>query len=169
MSPLRRLLLLLVLCAPPACADALYRIELILFRHAEPLEASRRAPYDWAHNARLLANSDAQPADFEALAARLDSGDGYRVLLRQTWRQRLDERVAVVEGARHLEHFPVQGVIALRLRHGLEVDARFWVNRFGEYGRLLASEQLQQRVQLRPGELRYIDHGSLGALIRASY
>ncbi|MNJ64371.1 hypothetical protein D3C77_603170 [compost metagenome] len=91
------------------------------------------------------------------------------MLLRQTWRQRIDERVAVVEGARHLEHFPVQGVIALRLRHGLEVDARFWVNRFGEYGRLLASEQLQQRVQLRPGELRYIDHGSLGALIRASY
>ena len=44
--PLRYLLLLLALLAPQVRAEALYRVELILFRHAPPLEASQRARYD---------------------------------------------------------------------------------------------------------------------------
>ncbi|WP_375294143.1 CsiV family protein [Klebsiella pneumoniae] len=47
----------------------------------------------------------------------------------------------------------------------MQTDMTFWVNRFGEYGQLLASERLTQRVRLVPGRLTYIDHGSLGLLI----
>lgn len=168
MPPLRRLLLLLVLCAPPAFADALYRVELILFRHADPLFSSQRAPFDWARDAQPLERTAERATDLDELAARLDSGDGYRVLLHQAWQQRIGERRSLGAGQRQFEHFPIEGVIGLQQGRWLAVDVRLWVNRFGEYGQLLASEQLRQRVDLRPGELRYIDHGSLGLLIRAS-
>lgn len=46
--PRRYLALLLLWLAPQVHAEALYRVELILFRHATPLEASQHAPYDWA-------------------------------------------------------------------------------------------------------------------------
>ncbi|MCW3150233.1 peptidoglycan binding protein CsiV [Stutzerimonas stutzeri] len=171
MQSLRRLALLALLTAPPVVAQEPYRIELILFRQAAPLEASQRAPHDWAHAApRLEAAARRAPA-LDELATRLDASDGYRVLLHETWRQRLDDqsvRLSLAQGQSHFEHFPLQGTLVLRQGRWLEVDARFWVNRFGEYGQLLASEQLRQKVRLRPGELRYIDHNSLGLLIKAS-
>ncbi|MDI9750545.1 hypothetical protein QM285_22285, partial [Stutzerimonas stutzeri] len=46
--PRRYLALLLLWLAPQVHAEALYRVELILFRHATPLEASQHAPCDWA-------------------------------------------------------------------------------------------------------------------------
>ncbi|WP_336470090.1 CsiV family protein, partial [Stutzerimonas stutzeri] len=52
--PRRYLALLLLWLAPQVHAEALYRVELILFRHATPLEASQHAPYDWARQARPL-------------------------------------------------------------------------------------------------------------------
>ena len=79
--PLRYLLLLLALLAPQVRAEALYRVELILFRHAPPLEASQRARYDWADGAQVLdRRAERQPA-LEHVAARLTPGQGYQVLL----------------------------------------------------------------------------------------
>ena len=61
--PRRYLALLLLWLAPQVHAEALYRVELILFRHATPLEASQNAPYDWTRQARPLeGRAERQPA-----------------------------------------------------------------------------------------------------------
>ncbi|MGE4406821.1 CsiV family protein [Pseudomonas sp.] len=171
MPSLRCLALLAMLVAPPALADTLYRVELLLFRHGAPLEASQRAPYDWMRDALPLAAANERAPALGEVAARLEASDGYRVLLHQAWQQPLGERgvrLAFSQGEPHFEHFPLQGTLGLRQGRWLEVDARFWLNRFGEYGQLLGSQYLRQTFQLRPGELRYIDHDSLGLLIKAS-
>ncbi len=83
--PLRYLVLLLTLLAPQAHAEALYRVELILFRHAPPLEASQHAPYDWADSAQMLdRRAERQPA-LEHVAARLTPDQGYQVLMQRAW------------------------------------------------------------------------------------
>ena len=73
--------------------------------------------------------------------------------------------IAIHQGQRHFEHYPTQGTLKLRPGRYMQTDVTFWVNRFGEYGQLLASERLTQRVRLVPGRLTYIDHDSLGLLI----
>ena len=166
--PLRYLVLLLTLLAPQAHAEALYRVELILFRHAPPLEASQHAPYNWADSAQVLdRRAERQPA-LEHVAARLTPDQGYQVLLQRAWQQAVSEdapTIALHQGQRHFEHYPIQGLLRVRPGRYMQTDMTFWVNRFGEYGQLLASERLTQRVRLVPGRLTYIDHGSVGLLI----
>ncbi|CJL07293.1 Protein of uncharacterised function (DUF2803) [Streptococcus pneumoniae] len=166
--PRRYLALLLLWLAPQVHAEALYRVELILFRHATPLEASQHAPYDWARQARPLEpRAERQPA-LEHIAARLTPEQGYQVLLHRAWQQPVSDdgpAIAIHQGQRHFEHYPIQGTLKLRTGRYMQTDMTFWVNRFGEYGQLLASERLTQRVRLVPGRLTYIDHDSLGLLI----
>jgi len=166
--PRRYLALLLLWLAPQVHAEALYRVELILFRHATPLEASQHAPYDWARQARPLERrAERQPA-LEHIAARLTPEQGYQVLLHRAWQQPVSDdgpAITIHQGQRHFEHYPIQGTLKLRTGRYMQTDMTFWVNRFGEYGQLLASERLTQRVRLVPGRLTYIDHDSLGLLI----
>lgn len=166
--PRRYLALLLLWLSPQVHAEALYRVELILFRHATPLEASRHAPYDWARQALPLERrAERQPA-LEHIAARRTPEQGYQVLLHRAWQQPVSDdgpAIAIHQGQRHFEHYPIQGTLKLRPGRYMQTDTTFWVNRFGEYGQLLASERLTQRVRLVPGRLTYIDHDSLGLLI----
>ncbi|MCQ4299841.1 peptidoglycan binding protein CsiV [Pseudomonas songnenensis] len=166
--PLRHLILLLALLTPPAHAEALYRVELILFRHAPPLEASQRARYDWAEGAQVLdRRAERQPA-LEHIAARLTPDQGYQVLLQRAWQQAVSDKastIALHQGQRHFEHYPIEGLLTVRPGRYMQTDMTFWVNRFGDYGELLSSERLTQRVRLVPGRLTYIDHDSLGLLI----
>jgi hypothetical protein len=166
--PVRWLLLSLALCAPSAFAEALYRVDLVLFRHASPLEASKRAPYDWAGGSRALERSTERQPALEHITARLTPAEGYQVLLQRAWEQPVNDNgqaIALHQGQRHFEHYPIQGVLKLRPGRYVQTDVTFWVNRFGDYGQLLASERLTQRVRLVPGRLTYIDHDSLGLLI----
>ncbi len=168
MQSLRCLALLAVLVAPQALADTLYRVELILFRHAAALEASRPAPPDWAHGTRLLARADERAPALHDVAARLSPDRGYQILMQRAWQQRIandGETIALTQGDRRFEHYPLQGRLKLRPGRYIQADAVFWVNRFGEHGQLLASERLQQRVRLEPRKLNYMDHDSLGLLI----
>ncbi|MBK3867881.1 hypothetical protein GFL09_09290 [Pseudomonas stutzeri] len=168
MPLLRCLALLPMLLTPSAFADALYRVEVILFRHATPLEASQRAPYDWAQGARPLARSAERQPAWETLAARLAPDRGYKVLLRRAWQQRVTdsgEPIALHQGRPHFEHYPIEGTLKLQPGRYMPAEVSFWVNRFGDHDQLLASERLTQRLRLVPGRLTYIDHDSLGLLI----
>nr|WP_272890414.1 CsiV family protein [Stutzerimonas stutzeri] len=162
------MLLLLALCTPPAFAEALYRVEVLLFRHDAPLQASQRAPVDWAKGAHMLERSAERQPVLEAVAERLSAEPGYQLLLHRAWRQPITDNskaIALHQGQRHFEHYPIQGVLQLRPGRYMQTDVTFWINRFGDYGQLLASERLTQRVRLVPGRLTYIDHDSLGLLI----
>lgn len=173
MPPLRFVIpVLLWLACRSALAEEVWLVEMILFRHAEsPVEASQPVPHDWRQAARpLLAGSERPPA-LNALAARLTPEAGYRVLLHKAWRQPLaDEpaRVAIEAGARQAGHAPLESRFVFTPSLPLETRVDVWVNRFDPDGRLLGSEHLGQRVRLRPGALHYLDHGSLGLLLRAS-
>ena len=164
--PRRYLALLLLWLSPQVHAEALYRVELILFRHATPLEASRHAPYDWARQALPLERR----AERRALEHRRPADPGAGLsgaaaprLAAAGQRRRPGHRHS--RGQRHFEHYPIRGTLKLRPGRYMQTDTTFWVSRFGEYGQLLASERLTQRVRLVPGRLTYIDHDSLGLLI----
>ena len=46
------------------------------------------------------------------------------------------------------------------------MEADFWVNRFGDDGFLAGSQHIRQGTRLKNGELTYLDHPSLGILIK---
>lgn len=166
--PVRGLLVLLALVAPQAFAEALYRVEVLLFRHDTALLASQRAPSDWADDAQPLERSAERQPVLESIAEKLSAEPGYELLLHRAWRQPIREggkAIALHQGPRHFEHYPLQGVLKVRPGRYMQTDVTFWANRFGEYGQLLASERLTERVRLVPGRLTYIDHDSLGLLI----
>jgi hypothetical protein len=172
MRLLHLLPLLASLLAPAAMAERLYQVELILFRQsADALLASQAPAEDWASGApRLDAASLRSPALQDA-AAKLSPAQGYQVLLHQAWQQPLQaqmNRVSLVAGEGHFDQFPAQGVIGLSLGETLQLEADLWANQFDDSGLLLASERLRQSRLLKAGELTYLDHGSLGALIRVS-
>jgi len=109
--PRRYLALLLLWLAPQVHAEALYRVELILFRHATPLQASQHAPYDWARQARPLEpRAERQPA-LEHIAARLTPEQGYQVLLHRAWQQPVSDDGPAIEYV-HPDHRGRLGLIA---------------------------------------------------------
>lgn len=168
---LRPLLVSLLLIAPAAFAEALYQVELIVFRQAEKaVPASQPAPEDWAGKAAALpATAQRSPAltgEAEKLAAK-----GYQVLLHQAWQQDVSGSPTAVRfstGKERDGHFPVEGVLDLAQGRQLELKLTTWVNRFNAEGFLAGSERLQIARRLIPGQLTYLDHPSLGALIRVS-
>lgn len=171
MRPLRFLPLLMALLAPTALAERLYEVELIIFRQgSQVLPASQPAAEDWASGANRLGMESQRSTSLDGEVAKLKSSANYQVLLHQAWQQTLrasSERVAFTSGEGSFDQYPVQGVIGLSLAETLELEADIWVNQLDEQGLLLQSERLRQSRRLTPGELTYLDHGSIGALIRA--
>lgn len=169
---LRPLLVSLLLVAPTAFAEALYRVDLIVFRQAEkPLDASQPAPEDWAGSAALIAATDERSSALAHEAEKLQGDPGYRILLHKAWQQGVGSAAAPVRfvtGQQSDGHFPVEGVLDLTQDRQLELNLQAWVNRFNTAGFLAGSERLQIKRRLIPGQLVYIDHPSLGALIRVS-
>lgn len=48
------------------------------------------------------------------------------------------------------------------------MDADFWVNQFDADGLATASERIKHSSRLKNGQLTYLDHGSLGLLIKVT-
>lgn len=172
MRAFRYFTLLLCLLAPSAFADALYQIEVIVFRQAgQPVVASQPAPDDWAAGAQSITGNERGIA-LEDIAAKLNPGSGYQVLLHKAWAQTLGAvpgKSALSTGNEQFGHYPVEGTIALTLLERLvDIDADIWVNQFDADALLTGSERLKQRSRLKNNELTYLDHGSLGMLVKVT-
>ncbi|WAF87522.1 CsiV family protein [Metapseudomonas otitidis] len=172
MRAFRFITLLLALVAPSAFADGLYQVEMILFRQAgEPVPASQNAPDDWANGSQTLSSVGERATNLNNEAARLNPGAGYQVLLHKAWSQSIGaapSKVAVTTGDGQLGHFPVEGTVELSQGRFTDVSVDFWVNRFDASGLLSGSERIKQGTRLKSGELTYLDHSSLGILIRVN-
>lgn len=163
--------LLLCLMASSAFAERLYQVELVVFRQAgEPVPAPRVAPDDWAGTALPIAGHE-RPTALHNEAAKLTPGNGYQVLLHKAWGQSIGtqpSKAAVSSGEQQLGHYPVQGTLSFSQERFTDVDIELWINHFSRDGLLDSSEHLKVNQRLQDNSLTYIDHGSLGALIRIS-
>ncbi|MBX9914758.1 MAG: peptidoglycan binding protein CsiV [Pseudomonadaceae bacterium] len=172
MRLLRHLPLLLCLLSPTAFADSNYQVELILFRQAStPLLSSQPVPDDWASDAQLPASGSERSTALNNEAAKLIPANGYEVLLHQAWQQSVGPtpvKIALSNGQEQLGQFPAQGTLSLKLESFVDVTADFWANQFDADGMVTASEHIKQSSRLKNGQATYLDHGSLGILIKVS-
>lgn len=161
--------LLFCLLAPSAFAERLYQVELLVFRQAgEPLLAPHIAPDGWAGGALPIAGSE-RATTLDGEAAKLNPGNGYRLLLHKAWSQTIGgnpSRVAVSSGEGQFGHYPVEGTLTFSQDRLTDLDVELWINRFSDDGLLEASEQFKVAQRLKDNSLTYLDHGNLGALIR---
>lgn len=168
----RYLLLLLVLLAPTSFADDLYQVELIVFQQeGDAVYASQPAPEDWAKGAQPPAADSRRPTAMDAQANKLAQAQGYQVLMHKAWKQAIGDtpvKIAISEGRQQDGHFPVEGTLTLRQQRFIDTQADFWVNQFGGDGLLQHSQHMVQDVSLKNDVLAYLDHPSLGMLIRVS-
>lgn len=165
------LLLSLALLSPAAFAEP-YQVELILFQQSgDAVFASRTAPDDWAKGA-LPPDADSQrPTALDAQAAKLQQNEGFQVLMHKAWRQEIDAtpvKIALNEGQKRDGHFPVEGTITLSQQRFVNTQTDFWINQFGADGLLAASQHMVQDASLKNSVLTYLDHPSLGMLIKVS-
>lgn len=172
MRVIRSLALLLVLIAPAAFADGSYSVELILFRqNGEPAATNQAAPEDWAADAKTLGADNQTSTTLDNLVSKLESSEGYKVLLHRAWLQELSatpSKVAISSGQQQFGHFPIEGTVSLGLARFTDIDANFWVNQLDDHGVLMSSERMRQATRVRNGELTYMDNGSLAMLIKVS-
>lgn len=90
-------------------------------------------------------------------------------MLHKAWQQGAGTSPAPVRFATGKEsdgHFPVEGVLDLTQGRQLELNLQTWVNQFNRDGFLASSERLQIQRRVLPGQPTYLDHPSIGALIR---
>ena len=172
MRLLRTLTLLLSFVAPMAMAESLYQVEVIFFRQAgEVIPASQLAPEDWAVGSQSIAAGSERGTALNNEAAKLIPANGYQVLLHQAWAQPLGAspiKVALTAGNQAFGHYPIEGTLTLNVDPTINLQATLWINQFDPQGLVTGSELLKQSIRLQAGKLTYIDHGSLGLLIRVN-
>ena len=100
---------------------------------------------------------------------------GYEIYLHQAWSQPLDNDlvVALHRGQADNGIYPVQGLVRLSQENLTELQVAFWRNRPAaglgiQSSSSVVSEQLHQTRALRPNEVHYLDHQSLGMLVTIS-
>lgn len=168
----RYLPLLLALIAPASFADDLYQVELILFQQeGDVVYSSQPAPDDWAKGAQPLDEDARRPTAMDAQANKLAQAQGYHVLMHKAWKQAIGDapvKIALDEGRQQDGHFPVEGTLTLRQQRFVDTQVDFWINQFGGDGLLAGSQHMVQDVSLKNDVLAYLDHPSLGMLIRVS-
>jgi hypothetical protein len=168
----RHLSLLLTLLSSTAFADSNYQVEMIFFRQATtPLLSSQPVPDDWASDAQLPASGSERSTALNNEAAKLVPANGYEVLLHQAWQQSVGPtpvKIALSNGQEQLGQYPAQGTLSLKLENYIDVTADFWANQFDADGMVAASEHIKQSSRLKSGQVTYLDHGSLGILIKVS-
>lgn len=171
MRPLHLIALLLCLLAPSAFAERLYQVELLVFRQAgDALIAPKIAPDDWAAGALPIGGAERSTA-LNNEAAKLSASNGYQLLLHKAWSQTMGSspsRVAVTSGDGQLGHYPVEGTLSFVQERFTDLELELWINRFSPDGLVEASEHMKVSQRLKDNSLTYLDHGSLGALIRIS-
>ncbi|WP_022962371.1 CsiV family protein [Halopseudomonas pelagia] len=176
-----QLLALLTLCGWMGLAQAQsqnnYQVELVIFSQPSAQLTPGTAPsYGWADQATKLGEttrSDVRILDSSRHRLSSDAGklsaQGYKVVLHQAWTQPDDNNlvIAVHEGQEMDGVYPVQALISLGRERLLEVDITAWINNQTQE-RELVSERIKQIRRLRLNETHYLDHQSMGMLIRIS-
>ncbi|MEH6388289.1 MULTISPECIES: CsiV family protein [Pseudomonas] len=178
-SPLHALLFLLLFSVTSLASAQDYIVEVVLF--TQPGSGIVEGPgpeLDWKSDAAELdstTRSNVRPIDESrhrlANEARKLSAQGSRILFHKAWTQPAGTPVAVTKGddLTGFDLYPVQGVVSLSRANTLEADVAFWVNHeTSSTDSQPVSERLQQSRRLRPDEVHYLDHQSLGMLIIVS-
>ncbi|MBA6418759.1 CsiV family protein [Pseudomonas sp. 5Ae-yellow] len=159
-----------------------YLVEVVFFgQPSASLVMGTPPDLDWADNAVKLdetARSDVQsidPTRFRlSQEARKLEQNGYQIYLHQAWTQPLDNDldVALSKGEADNGIYPIQGLVNLSKDNLMEIAVSFWHNRKASdlqmSGASIVSENLHQRRPLRLNETHYLDHQSLGMLVRVS-
>lgn len=154
-----------------------YTVEVVFFSQpgGQIVEAHTPDP-DWTASAIELDNTaraDVRPVDssqyqLNERASQLQR-QGYRVHLHRAWTQPGSAGTAVaLEAPDEAGVVPVQGLVRLVQEQPLEIQVNFWRNHATGGDLRVVSEQLQQRRRLRLDETHYLDHQSLGMLVRVS-
>ena len=170
MRYLVHLALLLTLCGTQAMANDTQLVELIIFRQSsESLIASRIAPDNWANGATLVTTEMLRSTHLNHLVNKLTPASGYQVLLHKAWLQTSNGpsvQIAVTEGNESFAHYSVEGTVAMELERTSQVQVDFWINQFNPDATLLSSERFKQSALVANDQVTFVDHGTLGALIR---
>ena len=157
-----------------------YLVELVVFSQPDAqLVPSAPLEQDWeAQSIKLddTARSDVRsidPVRYQLTddVQKLES-HGYQVKLHQAWIQPADTNlsVAVHQGASletDVPLYPTQGLVSLE-EEPLTAHVTLWLNHITSHLDEPVSERLQTTRRLRLNETQYLDHKSMGALIRIS-
>lgn len=170
MRYLVHLALLLTLCSTHALANDTQQVELIIFRQSsQTIPASQVAPDNWANGATPVTREMLRSTQLDHFVKKLTPANGYQVLLHKAWLQTSNGtsvQVAVSEGTESFAHYPVEGTISMELERTSQVQMDFWINQFNPDATLLSSERFKQSALVANDQVTFIDHGTLGALIR---
>ena len=170
MRYLIHLALLLTLCSTHALANDTQQVELIIFRQSsQTIPASQVAPDNWANGATPVTREMLRSTQLDHFIKKLTPANGYQVLLHKAWLQTSNGtsvQVAVSEGTESFAHYPVEGTISMELERTSQVQMDFWINQFNPDATLLSSERFKQSALVANDQVTFIDHGTLGALIR---
>ncbi|GGD04296.1 CsiV family protein [Halopseudomonas salina] len=160
-----------------------YQVEAIVFAQpSAPISGNRAPDYNWANDAVMLedtARSDVRKLDVTQL--RMDreadklAANGYRILMHQAWIQPADSnlKVAIHQGETLGEHYPVEAVLGLeRAEESMALEVKAWrhTGTRSQDGQAdsIVSEKLHQSRRLRLNEVHYLDHQSMGMLVRVN-
>ena len=169
MRYLIHLALLLALCSTQAMASSEQLVELMVFRQsADSLQASRVAPDNWADAATPVTRAMQRSTQLDLLAKKLIPENGYQVVLHTAWLQNSDNAsssMAVHAGDKHFAHYPIEGTLTFaKDRNTVQLD--LWINQFNSDKTLRSSERFKQKIRIAHDQVTFIDHSTLGALIR---
>lgn len=162
--------LLLSLCSTQVLASETQLVELIVFRQSsESLTASRVAPDSWANGAIPITAKMQRSTHLGHLTEKLTPNNGYQVLLHRAWLQdstNNSAQMAISEGQQHFDHYPIEGTLDFALDRTSAVQLDLWINQFNANQTLRSSERFKQKALVPNGKVTFVDHGTLGALIR---
>lgn len=154
-----------------------YQVEVVIFSQPSAQLTPGTAPdYGWAEQATHLTEttrSDVRSLDSSRLALSSDASklrsQGYKIVLHKIWTQPDNKglAVAVHEGEEIDGLYPVQALLSLGQERLLEVDITAWINNRTQDGEFV-SERIKQIRRLRLDETHYLDHQSMGMLVRIS-
>ncbi len=170
MRYLVHLTLLLTLCSTQVLASETRLVELIVFRQSsESIQASNVAPDNWANGAVPVSSGMLRTTHLDHLAKNLTPDNGYEILLHSAWLQNSNDDsalIAVSAGQKHFDHYPIEGTLDFTLDRTSTVQFDLWINQFNSDKTLRSSERLQQKTLVANDQVTFIDHSTLGALIR---
>ena len=162
--------LLLSLGSAQAFANESQVIELIVFRQSnDSLQANRTAPDNWANGATRVTAEMWRSTQLDLLAKKLTPDNGYQVIMHKAWLQNNDgttAQVAISDGHAHFQHHPIEGTLTFDLERTSSVQLDLWINQFNPDKTLRSSERFKQKTLVVNGQVTFVDHGNLGALIR---
>jgi hypothetical protein len=105
----------------------------------------------------------------DLLAKKLTPDNGYQVIMHKAWLQNNDgttTQVAISDGRAHFQHYPIEGTLSFNLERSNSVQLDLWINQFNPDKTLRSSERFKQKTLVVNGQVTFVDHGNLGALIR---